>query len=359
MSKSEVFFIEVKNYKDKVQVASKFKQLIKKSGLCEDFPKGELVAIKMHMGEKGNLGHVDAQVVKALVDKIKSKAAKPFVTDTNVLYHGQRVNSVDHLMLANEHKFNIETLGCPVIIADGLLGENAEEVTINKKHFAKVSIAKPVLYLENAVSIAHVTGHIVTGLAASIKNIGMGFSSRAGKLRQHSNIKPQVKENKCVLCQKCIERCPASAIVIKNEAVYIKPELCIGCAECVVACKFDAITIDYGEDVRVMVEKMVEYAFGVLLKIKRKAFFNFAIKITRDCDCLAKDDPLIVEDVGIFGSTDPVACDKAAADMVLEKAKIDVFKKGYPQASHYLEQLTYAAKIGLGNLDYELVNISE
>ncbi|MFH2137574.1 MAG: DUF362 domain-containing protein [Candidatus Omnitrophota bacterium] len=355
MSKSIVYFQEVKNGKDVLQVKSKFKNLIKKSALCDVFTKGEIVPIKTHMGEKGNTGHVSPKIVKALVDKLKSKAAKPFVTDTNVLYHGLRANTVDHLMLAHEHGFDIKSLGCPVVIADGLLGENAENVIINKKHFDQANIARLFLRLENFVSIAHVTGHMLTSFAASVKNVGMGCASRAGKLRQHSNIKPHIKKEKCVLCRQCVKVCPVSAIIEKEEKAFIQESVCIGCADCIAACKFSAVAEDYGEDAKILVEKMAEYAYATLLHIKKKAFYNFAINITRNCDCLAKNEKSITADVGIFASADPVACDKASADMVIEKIKDDIFMKEWPNASNYMEQLSYASELGIGSLDYELV----
>ncbi|MBI4846091.1 MAG: DUF362 domain-containing protein [Candidatus Omnitrophica bacterium] len=357
MSKSIVYFQAVNDSKDIIALRAKFKQLIKESKLCEDFKKGELIPIKMHLGEKGNTGHVNAQVIKTLVDKLKSKAAKPFITDTNVLYHGQRVNAVDHMMLAHEHGFGVNDIGAPVFISDGLFGENAQEVEINKKHFKKVSIAKPVLYFDKMISVAHVTGHLLTGFAASIKNMGMGFASRAGKLRQHSNIKPLIREGNCILCRRCIENCPVSAIIEKESRAFIKSESCIGCGECIVACKYNAVADDYGEDANILVEKMVEYAYGVLKYPKYKVFFNFAVRITKNCDCMAKNEQNITNDVGIFASTDPVACDKASSDMVIKNSQEDIFKKAYPQASLYTHQLDYAEKIGLGNLDYELVSV--
>jgi uncharacterized Fe-S center protein len=331
--------------------------LIKESQLCDDLKKGELVPIKLHMGEKGNTGHVDSRVVKALIDKVKSKAAKPFLTETNVLYQGKRVNAVDHLMLAAEHGFDPVSLGAPVIIADGLWGENAMEVEIGKKHFSTVTIARPVMYFDTLISIAHVTGHMLTGFAASVKNMGMGLASRTGKLRQHSNIKPQIIENNCVLCRRCIEHCPAGAIVVKNNRAFIRPDICIGCGDCISACAFGAVADNYGEDATILSEKMVEYAYGVLLNVKQKIFFNFAVHVTKNCDCMAKNEPSIVKDIGIFASQDPVACDKAAADMVVANAGEDVFKKVYPQADQYLHQLTYAEQIGLGRMEYELVEI--
>ena len=355
MSKSVVYFQPVINSRDKVQAAANLKKLIKHSGLLEGFKKGELVPVKIHMGEKGNTGHVDAKAAKVVVDKIKSMAAKPFITETNVLYQGSRVNAVDHLMLGAAHGFDPVSLGAPIIIADGIWGENAMEVEIKKKHFETVNIAKPVMYFDSVVSIAHVTGHLLTGFAASLKNIGMGFASRTGKLRQHSNIKPHVKAENCTFCKRCIRHCPVQAIIEERGKAFIKQDVCIGCAECIAACKFAAIADDYTEDAKVLSEKMVEYAYGVLLNINKKVFFNFALHITKNCDCMARDEQFIVDDIGIFASSDPVACDKAAADMVLKNAREDIFKKAYPQADFYMNQLVYAQSIGLGQMDYDLV----
>ncbi|MFH1063293.1 MAG: DUF362 domain-containing protein [Candidatus Omnitrophota bacterium] len=357
MVKSTVFFQEVTNSKDKVQTADKFKNLIKQSKLCDDIKKGEIIPIKTHLGEKGNTGHIDAAIIKQLINQLKAKAAKPFIVETNVLYQGKRVNAVDHLMLGAEHGFDLVSLGVPVIIADGLWGENNMDVQINKKHFQAVNIAKPVMYFDSIISIAHVTGHLLTGFAASIKNMGMGLASRTGKLRQHSNIKPKIIADKCTFCKRCIKQCAVAAIIEQQAKAFINSDICIGCGECIAACKFAAIADSYGEDAKILSEKMVEYAYGVLLNIKQKVFFNFAIHITKNCDCMAKDEPAIVNDIGIFASTDPVACDKAAADMIVQSAGGDVFKKVFPTADCYVNQLIYAQEIGLGNMNYDLVRI--
>jgi len=357
MAKSTVYFQEVDNARDTVQLGAKFKNLINKSKLCENFRKAELIPIKLHMGEKGNTGHVDARVVKVLIDKLKSKAVKPFVVETNVLYQGRRVNAVDHMMLASEHGFDINTLGAPVFITDGLHGENSMEVKIDKKHFQSVSIARPVMYFDTIISIAHVTGHMLTGFAASIKNIGMGLASRAGKLRQHSNIKPHINPKNCTLCKRCIKHCPVSAIIEKDGKAFIQKEVCIGCGDCITACKFNAIPEDWGEDAKIVSEKMAESAYGALQGVKTRIFFNFAVKITKNCDCMAKDEPKIVKDMGIFASSDPVACDKAAADMAMSNAGGDIFKKVFPQADFCMHQLEYAQEIGLGTIGYELLKI--
>ena len=88
----------------------------------------------------------------------------------------------------------------------------------------------------------------------------------------------------------------------------------------------------------------------------RAVFFNFANKITKECDCLAKDDPRIAPDVGIFTSKDPVAIDKACFDSVIRASGKDVFKEAHPEREG-MRQLEYAAELGLGSLEYELIKV--
>ena len=90
---------------------------------------------------------------------------------------------------------------------------------------------------------------------------------------------------------------------------------------------------------------------------KKTAFFNFAIKITKECDCLAKDDPRICPDVGIFASNDPVSIDKACLDVIIRTCGKDIFAEVHPRRDG-TKQLYYAAKLGLGNIEYDLVNLS-
>lgn len=346
------------NYKDIERIKHDLGAIIKTSHLLENIEKNSLVGIKLTFGEKDNKGYLDPRLVKCIVDKIKSNAAKPFLTDTNVIYHGKRRQAVDHLEVAYEHGFRRENVGCPIIIADGLLGENISDVNINQKHIKKARIAGLAFHLDYLVSLAHFTGHMLTGFAATLKNIGMGFASRPGKLQQHSNIKPKVIEKNCRFCKQCIVVCPAKATVEAGEKVFIQENVCIGCGDCLVACKFDAIEVNYGESAEVMAEKMAEYAYAVLLNIKNKMFFNFLMHITKECDCLAKDDPSVIPDIGILASLDPVAIDKAGVDLVFEKSgNQDIFQKLHPNTCSAIKQLHYAREIGLGSLEYELVRI--
>jgi uncharacterized Fe-S center protein len=103
---------------------------------------------------------------------------------------------------------------------------------------------------------------------------------------------------------------------------------------------------------------VAEHAKGVLVgKEGRAAFVNFAISITSDCDCMNNPDHNIVDDIGILGSTDPVAVDQAAVDLMEKTAgkPLDKISK-YPNQNGKW-QLEHAEKIGIGSRKYTLVEI--
>ena len=132
---------------------------------------------------------------------------------------------------------------------------------------------------------------------------------------------------------------------------------CIGCATCIAVCPQAAIDVPWEQGAPTIAQKMVEYAQAALFKKKGKcAFLNFIIKVTKECDCLAKDDPREVEDIGIAASLDPVALDKACVDLVNQKAGRDLFKELH-LSRDWMVQLQHAQKIGLGTLDYELIKV--
>ena len=96
---------------------------------------------------------------------------------------------------------------------------------------------------------------------------------------------------------------------------------------------------------------------AVLKDKKNKAgFINFALKINKECDCWGADNPRIAPDVGILASSDPVSIDKASFDLVNKASGKDIFKATHPDQDG-IKQLKYAQEIGLGNLDYELIEL--
>ncbi|HBV41221.1 MAG TPA: 4Fe-4S ferredoxin, partial [Desulfovibrio sp.] len=145
------------------------------------------------------------------------------------------------------------------------------------------------------------------------------------------------------------------------------PGKCIGCFECITVCGPKAITAEWETELYAFVERIAEYAYGAVQNKKEKVIYiNFVLNVTPDCDCVAWSDAPLIADIGILASTDPVAIDKASYDLVTKAQSlipmenngigIDKFTRqwGYTHGYHQIE---HAAEIGLGSLDYELINI--
>jgi uncharacterized Fe-S center protein len=355
--KSKVYFIQATGNENHDILARKTDRIFGCLGLDEKIEKDSFVGIKIHFGEKGNTGHVKPPWLHDVISRIKMKTDRVFITDTNTLYVGNRSNSVEHLNLAFEHGFSRETLGIPVVIADGLIGRDDDEIQLGLPRVKSAKIASTFLNIDALLCVNHFTGHILTGFGAAIKNLGMGCASRAGKLEQHSDVHPRVKPKSCNNCSICFDFCPADAIIQREDSAFIVEEKCIGCGECLVVCPANAVKLAWDEDSIRVQEKMAEYAYSVSQIYDGKiGFISFLIQITKDCDCMSQKGNVIAEDLGIMGSRDPVALDKASVDLLQEKHKRDVLQLAYDVDGSV--QLKHGEKIGLGRIDYELLELS-
>ena len=352
---SIVRYVEAKKGEDVSSLAKKTATLLKKSSFPGLITKNDFVGIKTHFGEKGNTGHIKPLIIKRVADLLQQRSKRVFLIETNTLYAGQRANSVEHIKLAYSHEFDYSRTGIPIIIADGLKGRDSKQIAIDGRRLKSVKLASDIVDCDFLLVLSHMTGHMQAGFGAAIKNLGMGCASRTGKLEQHSNVLPQVTRDKCTGCGTCIKWCPVNAISIEGGKAVISADKCIGCGECTVACKTGAIGIKWSESVRNLQEKMAEYALGVKKTVspEHMYFVNFLTQITKDCDCMAKDEPAICEDIGIMASSDPVALDKASVDMVIKTNNKDIFKLGYPEID-WSAQLEHAESVGLGDMRYEI-----
>ena len=342
---SRVFFSE------KIDSAA-IKALFEKTCACKngDVQAGDRVAVKVHFGEKGNTRFVPPAAIQPVVEALKQRQADFFLTDSNTLYRGMRLNATDHVKIALEHGFG--ALDAPILIADGELGDEEEQVVINKPIFAKVKIGRQIARADAIVAISHFKGHALFSFGGAIKNIGMGSGSRAGKLAMHAKLKVSIGKA-CTACGRCVEQCAANAIEIRGDRASIDQTRCISCAKCFAICDRKAVKIPWGSTTGLEVQqRCAEYAFGVV-KGKKRIFVTFINNITKDCDC-ATDTDIISEDVGIVASTDPVACDQAAYDLVVKKSG-DVFKQATGAEGQPI--LDYAEQIGLGNKAYQLIQL--
>lgn len=367
--KNKVLFANMRT-SSKRNLFDKLDLLLEKVNIKSTMKKNGLVAIKLHFGERGNTAFIPPIFVRKIVNKVKQFHGKPFITDTNTLYRGDRMEAVSHLTLAAHHGFGYSVVNAPLVIADGIRGGTSVKVRIDKEIFKDVHIGAELFHADTIISVAHFKGHELTGFGGTLKNLGMGGASRQGKLAQHSNISPWVDRKRCTGCGDCITICPEAAIALVNGKSTIDMKTCIGCAECIAICPQEAINIEWNETTTMFQKKMVEYVCGLLKgKEGRALFINFLINISPACDCYGHADAPIVPNVGILVSKDPVAIDQASVDLVNNETGIknsslkrnvkrgeDKFKGLYPEVDWEI-QLNYAEKMGLGLRQYKLIQI--
>lgn len=348
---AKVYFIPCEDNVPDEAMCDKLEAFLVKQGVLDFVDPRDLVAIKTHFGEEGSSGYVRPPILKMIGKLLKEKKSSPFLTETQTLYHGRRTHAVDHMELAMEHGFGFDKTGLPIIMGDGLLGDEETQVQIPGELFQKVGIATLIVKAQALVTVSHFTGHMVSGFGAAIKNLGMGCASRKGKMIQHSTAKPSIRLSKCTGCAECTKWCPKEAISLENQKAKIRRKICIGCGECLAVCRFDAVGYNWSETYEQLQKKMAEHALGVTrTKTGKMIFINFLTRITKDCDCIRKFEK-ISPDIGILVSTDPVAIDAASLDLV-EKRIGNLTQHAYNIPLRV--QLEHGKKIGLGETQYDL-----
>jgi hypothetical protein len=366
---SKVYFANMRAG-HKENLFDKIGRLMQLCAVSERIAKGDLVAVKVHFGERGNHAFVRPIFVRRVVDEIKGCGGRPFLTDSSTLYPGERKEAVSALICAIENGFAYAVVGAPLIMSDGLRGHTAVQVEINGEILKKVGIGAEIVEADALVAISHFKCHELTGFGGTLKNLGMGCSSREGKLIQHSTLSPLVSEKYCTACALCITACAHDAIAIIAGKAVIDPGKCAGCGRCITACHQKAIDIRWNEQAPMVMKKMSEFALGAIAgKEGKTLFLNFITQVSPACDCYGHADAPIVNDIGICASTDPVALDQVCADLVnaapgnpgtalqsgLEPGG-DKFRGVYPHIEWEV-QLEHAEKIGVGTRKYELVKI--
>ena len=376
MSKSKVYWTDFRTVAFGDGVPVKLKNLIKKAGIEQINMKDKFVAIKMHFGERGNVAFLRPNYARVVVDIVKELGGKPFLTDCNTMYPGTRKNALEHLECAWENGFTPLTVGCPLIIADGLKGQDEAEVPVEGAvHVKKAKIGKAIMDADIFISLSHFKGHEMTGFGGTMKNIGMGSGSRAGKCEQHSDGKAMIDESLCRACKRCLKECANNGLKFdeNKKKMTVDANNCVGCGRCLGSCNFDAIYFENDTALKDLNEKMAEYTKAVV-DGRPNFHISLIMDVSPNCDCHPENDVPIIPDIGMFCSFDPVALDKACVDMCMKQEKFDNtlltevmnengnkdlgdhFTNLNPN-TNWKDCLNHAEKIGLGSQDYELIKI--
>lgn len=271
-----------------------------------DLIKGEItgkVAIKLHTGERHGPNILPREMVKAFQARIPDST----IVETNTLYHGDRHTTEDHRKTLEINGWTF----CPVNIMDA---EGTVMLPVKGgRHFTEVSMGKNILNYDSMVVLTHFKGHAMGGFGGSMKNIAIGCADgRIGKMQVHA-----VKDVNAPW-----DQWPAKELLMENMAESAK-----------------AVCDHFG---------------------KRIVFINVMRRMSVDCDCagLGAAEPTI-PDIGIVASTDILAVDQASIDLVYGKPKAenhDLVER--IESRHGLRQLTYMKELGMGNNEYDLIEVA-
>ena len=272
------------------------------------------VGLKVHTGEKGGQYFLRPEFLKEIYDHTKGS----FI-ESNAAYEGERHTTEKHMNLLIEHNWaNYDTV---ILDADGEKADTTNpDLVLDVKNPAKISknyVGGKIKDFESCIVLSHFKGHPMGGFGGALKQLSIGFASQRGKTHIHT-------AGKTMEWQKMDD--------------YL------------------ASQEDFTASMADAASTVVDYfrARGGI------AFISVVANISLYCDCAGALAPVPkVKDIGILASTDPIAIDRAALDIM--KAHLEV-----PGTQELLQQIatlkgeniiTVAEKHSIGTSKYNLIDI--
>lgn len=342
-------------------------RILERAELRQRIKGNSKVAIKLHMGELGNIRYIRPVFARKVVDLIKSYGGRPFLFDTICNYPGERSTKQKYLHAAECNGFVKDSVNAPIIITDD--EDKLVHVKIAKRldgcDLKEAVIPEILLGASFTIVLSHVKGHELTGFGGAVKNLAMGCVSNITKRAQHRVNLPVMKApDACNGCGTCAEECVSEAIeIIDGKARRVKDE-CINCGSCYFVCSNNAWQLPDGAK-----EKLQTYlahaASAVYTATKKNMLFvNFVQDVVSGCDCMAGSGEPIVQDIGILCSFDPVSIDKASLDLIDRAPAVAgcvSAEKNRMSILHGTDcniQLKVAHELGMGSMDYKLIEVN-
>ncbi|MCI0469159.1 MAG: DUF362 domain-containing protein [Nitrospirae bacterium] len=372
---SRVYFASarVKKWRYSESLPAKLERLLSELDLKKYFDDGEWTAVKTHFGSHGAHRIVRPIFIRKIVDSLKGIGAKPFVTDS------VRIKGLDYLEVANQNGLNHLSVGAPVVIADGLYGNDNIMVKAGDI-LGKIAVATLIHDATAMVVCSHVKGHINAGYAGALKNIAMGAVSgrhrqcgwKCGRGAMHAIGEGKFEWNAelCSLCYQCMEVCPLDCIRFEEDRFSYDDDKCWRCGRCTRVCPEGAL-LQTGADDEIFMKSLAEAAWAVLgtFKPKKVIYINFLTDIQPECDCMPAADVPVIQDIGILVSDDIAAIEQASIDLILESTPLphslaqdrninkgeDIFLKLHNKP--YIKQLEEMERLGIGKRDHELIEV--
>lgn len=266
------------------------------------------VAIKISTGEAGNTHYLKPELIKDLVDETKGT-----IVECNTAYGGARSTTEQHLKVIADHGFD-KIAKVDIMDAEGDMRLPVKDT----KHIKYNLVGSHLKNYDFMINLAHFKGHAMGGFGGVLKNQSIGVSSANGKAYIHTAGKAQSPNE-------LWQNLPAQDYFLESMAAAAQS------------------VHDY---------------FGNGEKI---IYINVMNNMSVDCDCDGHPAAPKLKDMGILASTDPVALDQACLDLVFnhEASPGDDNKPLIERINrqHGTHTVDYAAQIGLGSQQYELINI--
>ncbi len=260
------------------------------------------VAVKISTGEPGGHNFLQPQMIKELVQKLNGT-----IVECNTAYAGRRNTTEAHLETIKEHGF-LDIAPCDIMDSEGEM----ELPVQNGFHLKKNYVGKNLENYNSMLVLSHFKGHMMGGFGGALKNIAIGIASSHGKVLIHTAGKSETFDDAFSTDQDSFLESMADA----NKSV-----------------------IDY-------------------MGVENIAYISVANRLSVDCDCDSHPAEPEMADIGIFASLDPVSIDKACVDSVYNSP--DEGKKALierMESRHGIRTVEAAHELGLGDMEYELIDI--
>ena len=332
--------------------------------------KGELVALKMHVGNNIGYSTVHPVFVRKVVQAIKDGGGKPFIADVNWDVAG-----------AEGRGYTAEVLGCPVYPAAGPDEKYVYPHERPYKNIRQWLVAGMIQDASFLVNFAHVKGHPSCGFGAAFKNLALGCMAgpTRGAMHDAMQFDPYWFPDLCPdeqVRQRIMAACPFEALVQDKQdprGIHMHPEQCNACGRCQQVAPPGSLKIDpvnfnaFQEACAISVSvTMSTFAPGKAIHL------SLATHMTPVCDCFGFTSMPVLADAGIFGSDDIVAVDRAVLDATandrLIEENVPTSMEVHTRQGHPFRWLhgplkdpylvtEYGAQLGLGSREYELVDV--
>lgn len=269
---------------------------------------GHRVAVKISTGEAGNPNYLKPTLIGALVDTVHGT-----IVECNTAYDGKRNTFEAHWQTVHDHGFDSIA---PVDLMDQ---DGQMKIPVrDKRHIRYDLVGDHLPRYDYMVNLAHFKGHAMGGYGGVLKNASIGVASADGKAYIHSAGKTETVEG-----------------LWDNIAEQDK----------------------FLESMAAAAQGVADY-FGDNI-----VYINVMNNMSVDCDCAAHPSEVLLKDYGILASTDPVALDKACVDIIFNMQP-SAGNDNAPlieriNSRHGTHTIDHAAAIGLGSLEYQIVDLDK